>query len=245
MPAGSGLVSLGINLRRTLLWAVASAVPIAASILLIPDIRGIFGGGLGLLMVAMAAADARDYVIPDGLTLLELVLGVMSAIAGPSFPGASHRLSVPSRTRRFRTWRRQASGHLWPLARLVYDSDRSRNRGPLRAVRLLCTAVPFAKTRPRNREIALRRFFHPGDLVGVADRSLTAFAAVKFCATVMSPGRAQRERADDANVHLGNRSCVCLGGDFVGASRACRTVRRTNRTWSHCRAGYRKSVVPR
>jgi leader peptidase (prepilin peptidase) / N-methyltransferase len=60
-------------------------VPIAASILLIPDIRGVFGGGLALLMVAIAAADAHDYVIPDGLTLLALILGIVSAGIEPSY----------------------------------------------------------------------------------------------------------------------------------------------------------------
>jgi leader peptidase (prepilin peptidase) / N-methyltransferase len=68
-----------------LLWIVASGVPIAASILLIPDIRGVFGGGLALLMVAIAAADAYAYVIPDGLTLLAVILGIVSAGTEPSY----------------------------------------------------------------------------------------------------------------------------------------------------------------
>jgi leader peptidase (prepilin peptidase) / N-methyltransferase len=68
-----------------LLWILASGAPIATSILLIPDIRGVFGSGLALLMVAIAAADARDYVIPDGLTLLALILGVVNAGIEPSY----------------------------------------------------------------------------------------------------------------------------------------------------------------
>jgi leader peptidase (prepilin peptidase) / N-methyltransferase len=84
VSAGSGRVSPRINWRRALLWIVASGVPIAASILLIPDIRGVFGGGLALLMVAIASADASEYVIPDGLTLLALILGVVNASIEPS-----------------------------------------------------------------------------------------------------------------------------------------------------------------
>jgi leader peptidase (prepilin peptidase) / N-methyltransferase len=74
-----------MNWRRALLWIVASGAPVAASILLIPDIRGVFGGGLALLMVAIAVADARDYVIPDGLTLLAVILGIVSAGTEPSY----------------------------------------------------------------------------------------------------------------------------------------------------------------
>jgi leader peptidase (prepilin peptidase) / N-methyltransferase len=85
VSAGSGRPSLRINWRRALLWILASGAPIATSILLIPDIRGVFGSGLALLMVAIAAADARDYVIPDGLTLLALILGVVNAGIEPSY----------------------------------------------------------------------------------------------------------------------------------------------------------------
>jgi leader peptidase (prepilin peptidase)/N-methyltransferase len=51
---------------------------------LIPPQEGLFGAGLAVLMIAIAAIDARYFRIPDELTLLTLLLGVLRNLgAGP------------------------------------------------------------------------------------------------------------------------------------------------------------------
>lgn len=47
---------------------IAAAVVGVASIALVPDSRGVWGAGLAALMVAIAAVDARLFIIPDELT---------------------------------------------------------------------------------------------------------------------------------------------------------------------------------
>lgn len=80
----SGYVLFMVQWRRGLLWVVAGSVPVAISILLVPDIRGVFGAGLALLMLAIAVADARAFVIPDELTGAALILGVLALAFVPS-----------------------------------------------------------------------------------------------------------------------------------------------------------------
>ena len=70
--------------RGALLWVVVGSAPVAISILLVPDMRGVFGAGLALLMLAIAAADARAFIIPDELTVAALILGVLAFALAPS-----------------------------------------------------------------------------------------------------------------------------------------------------------------
>ena len=58
---------------------IAGAAGIAASVLLLPDARGVAGGGLALLMIAIAVIDARRFIIPDELTIAALALGFVHA----------------------------------------------------------------------------------------------------------------------------------------------------------------------
>ncbi len=58
---------------------IAGAAGVAASVLLLPDARGVAGGGLALLMIAIAAVDARRFIIPDELTIAALALGLVHA----------------------------------------------------------------------------------------------------------------------------------------------------------------------
>jgi leader peptidase (prepilin peptidase)/N-methyltransferase len=58
---------------------VAAASSVAASLILLPDMRGAAGAGLALLMVAIAAIDARRFIIPDELSAAALVLGLVHA----------------------------------------------------------------------------------------------------------------------------------------------------------------------
>jgi leader peptidase (prepilin peptidase) / N-methyltransferase len=76
-------------LRRPSEWLViifAAVLPVAASMMLVPDARGIFGGGLAGLMIAIAVVDARTFIIPDELTIAALALGFLDAainVPGP------------------------------------------------------------------------------------------------------------------------------------------------------------------
>jgi leader peptidase (prepilin peptidase) / N-methyltransferase len=58
---------------------IAGVAGIAASVLLLPDARGVAGGGLALLMIAIAVIDARRFIIPDELTIAALALGFAHA----------------------------------------------------------------------------------------------------------------------------------------------------------------------
>jgi leader peptidase (prepilin peptidase) / N-methyltransferase len=59
--------------------SAAAAIGVAASVVLIPDSRGLWGAGLAVLMVAIAAVDARLFIIPDELTAAALLLGLAHA----------------------------------------------------------------------------------------------------------------------------------------------------------------------
>jgi leader peptidase (prepilin peptidase)/N-methyltransferase len=61
---------------------VASSIGVAASIVLVSDSRGAWGAGLAVLMVAIAAVDARRFIIPDELTAAALALGLAYAAVG-------------------------------------------------------------------------------------------------------------------------------------------------------------------
>jgi leader peptidase (prepilin peptidase) / N-methyltransferase len=62
-----------------LLAGVALSIGSVASIVLVPDSRGAWGAGLAVLMVAIAAVDARRFIIPDELTAAALALGLAYA----------------------------------------------------------------------------------------------------------------------------------------------------------------------
>jgi leader peptidase (prepilin peptidase)/N-methyltransferase len=63
----------------------ASLLTVVISLLLAPDIRGLLGAGLALTVIGIAAADAREFIIPDSLCGLALALGVLHAsVATPS-----------------------------------------------------------------------------------------------------------------------------------------------------------------
>jgi len=62
--------------------AGVAAGGIAASLMLVPDWRGVAGAGLAVLMVAIAGVDARRFIIPDELTAAALALGLVYAAIG-------------------------------------------------------------------------------------------------------------------------------------------------------------------
>ncbi len=58
---------------------VPGAVAAAASIALVGGVAGWLGAGLALIMFAIAAVDARAFIIPDPLNAAGLVLGLLQA----------------------------------------------------------------------------------------------------------------------------------------------------------------------
>src|SRR5258708_973302 len=98
----STLVSRTLTTARTfeeITILIAWAASIAASLILLPNAQGASGGGLAVLMIAIAVVDARRFIIPDELTAAALVLGflhaaiqasdlVMEALASAALRGA-------------------------------------------------------------------------------------------------------------------------------------------------------------
>jgi leader peptidase (prepilin peptidase)/N-methyltransferase len=71
-------------LTRPSAWAVAGIVAVAvatvaASVAVAPGVPGVLGAALGLVMLAIAAIDARRFIIPDELTAVGLTLALVNA----------------------------------------------------------------------------------------------------------------------------------------------------------------------
>src|SRR6516164_10739152 len=58
---------------------VAAPATAAASMIVVSGGRGVAGAGLACLMIAIAAVDARRFIIPDELTAAALALGLADA----------------------------------------------------------------------------------------------------------------------------------------------------------------------
>src|SRR5215469_16578696 len=72
-------IASAMRAAHFLLAGAALSVGIVASLVLVPDSRGAWGAGLAVLMVAIAAVDARRFIIPDELTAAALALGLAYA----------------------------------------------------------------------------------------------------------------------------------------------------------------------
>jgi leader peptidase (prepilin peptidase) / N-methyltransferase len=85
-----------------MLAGAAVSVGVLASVVLVPDSRGAWGAGLAVLMVAIAAVDARRFIIPDELTAAAVALGLAYAAIGdadmwaPALAWAVLRGAVPA-----------------------------------------------------------------------------------------------------------------------------------------------------
>ena len=78
----STLVSRTLTTTRTfeeITILIAWAACVAASLILLPNAQGAIGGGLAVLMIAIAIVDARRFIIPDELTATALALGFLHA----------------------------------------------------------------------------------------------------------------------------------------------------------------------
>jgi leader peptidase (prepilin peptidase) / N-methyltransferase len=67
---------------------VAAVATSAASIIAAPGLGGVAGAGLACLMVAIAAVDARRFIIPDEFSAAALALGLAEAEAAIRQPDA-------------------------------------------------------------------------------------------------------------------------------------------------------------
>jgi leader peptidase (prepilin peptidase)/N-methyltransferase len=61
----------------------ACGAGIVVSILAAPWVPGLLGGALAIVMLAIAAIDARYFIIPDELVLVGLALGLINAAVAP------------------------------------------------------------------------------------------------------------------------------------------------------------------
>jgi leader peptidase (prepilin peptidase) / N-methyltransferase len=85
----SSLISQTRTTTRTLdelTILLAGAASIATSLIVQPNVLGVVGGGLAILMVAIAVIDARRFIIPNELTAAALALGFLNAAMQGSDP---------------------------------------------------------------------------------------------------------------------------------------------------------------
>jgi leader peptidase (prepilin peptidase) / N-methyltransferase len=78
----STLISQRVTANRTLeevTILIAGTSTVVASLVLLPNVFGVIGGGLAILMVAIAIVDARRFIIPDELTAAAVALGFLHA----------------------------------------------------------------------------------------------------------------------------------------------------------------------
>ena len=62
----------------------------AASVVAAPGWQGVLGGGLAVAMIAIAAVDAREFIIPNKLVLAGVLLGLAdAALTTPRQPAAA------------------------------------------------------------------------------------------------------------------------------------------------------------
>ena len=81
---GAGVRGMAKPVPRNPIYAALAALGcgvVIGSLIAAPGPSGLFGAALGLLMIAIAVADARAYLIPDRLTLAAFLLGLANAAA--------------------------------------------------------------------------------------------------------------------------------------------------------------------
>jgi leader peptidase (prepilin peptidase) / N-methyltransferase len=93
----------------------AAFAVVAASLFAAPGVAGIFGAGLGILMLSIAVIDARHFIIPNALTLAALVLALINAGIREGWNGAI--MSV---------WRGAALALIFLVVRAAYRWLRGR-----------------------------------------------------------------------------------------------------------------------
>ncbi len=67
-------------------WGAAGLCAFLASVAAAPGLSGLLGGSLAVMMAAIAAIDAREFVIPDKLVLAALAFGLLEVSVAPPGP---------------------------------------------------------------------------------------------------------------------------------------------------------------
>lgn len=80
----SAISRMALPVGSYAVWGAVAVCAAAASLFAAPDPSGVLGGGLALVMIAIAAIDARRFVIPDELVLAGLLLGLIAAAVDQS-----------------------------------------------------------------------------------------------------------------------------------------------------------------
>jgi leader peptidase (prepilin peptidase)/N-methyltransferase len=68
----------GTRVRGNVL-AIIGAIGLGLSLAASPDLRGVFGAALALLMLAIAVSDIRHFIVPDVLSASAFILGLIFA----------------------------------------------------------------------------------------------------------------------------------------------------------------------
>lgn len=80
------------------LWqGLAGAGVLLVSFAVAPGLEGLLGGALGLIMLGVASADARRFVVPDALSGGALVLGLVRSVITDPDSGAAGLMMALSR----------------------------------------------------------------------------------------------------------------------------------------------------
>lgn len=69
--------------------AIAAVVCVTASLVAAPNVQGVVGAGLALIMIAIAVVDARRFIIPDDLNIAALGLAFVNTTFGGNEPAVA------------------------------------------------------------------------------------------------------------------------------------------------------------
>ena len=113
-------------------WRLAGAGVLAVSFAIAPGVEGALGGALGLLMLGVAWADARRFVVPNALSGGAFALGIIRAFAQSPDSGFEAVLMSFSRA--------AFAAGLFFLVRIAYRRLRGRDGLGLGDVKLAAAA---------------------------------------------------------------------------------------------------------
>lgn len=99
-------------------WSIAGAVVLLVSFAVAPGLDGALGGALGLIMLGVAAADSRRFIVPNALSGGAFALGICNAAAANPDSGVESVLMALCRA--------AFAAGLFLLVRIAYRSLRGR-----------------------------------------------------------------------------------------------------------------------